>query len=471
MIALRARVPIAVVTNNTTTEQQEKLATFGFAPYVSALITSEAVGVGKPDARMFAAALAACKCKAADAVMVGDSWRHDVEGATAAGLHAVWLNRNAIAHPDPARAAAIATLRPTAVVAAAVLAAGQSPAIAPAPGVTGAGIPSAQIGSLARTALANVTREYPAKLDHVLGDADDVAGPRALHPAFYGAFDWHSCVHMHWLLARVGRLWPDLPERAAIADVFDRHLAPDTIAAECAYAARPEARAFERTYGWAWLLELAHELERDPAARRWADALAPLARLFAHRYVDYLPRQRYPIRSGLHASSAFGLAFALDYARATEEPALAAVCVDAAQRWFGGDRDAPAAWEPSGTDFLSPALMEADLMRRVLPAPAFAQWLDGFLPGIARGVPDALFAPVPVTDRSDGYLVHLDGLNLSRAWNMRGIAAALPGGDPRIGVLRAAAIAHIEAGLTGLDSGDYMGEHWLATFALLAVTA
>jgi hypothetical protein len=312
--------------------------------------------------------------------------------------------------------------------------------------------------SFARTALANVVREYPAKLDHVLRDAGDVRGPRALHPAFYGSFDWHSCVHMHWTLARVRRLVPSLPERTAIDAAFDAHLSSVNVAGECAYLARPESAAFERTYGWAWLLALARELTGTP----WSGALAPLADAFVARYLDYLPRQRYPLRQGLHANSAFGLALAIDFADATGHATLRAACTDAALRWFAGDRDAPVHWEPSGIDFLSPALMEADLMRRVLPSHEFPQWLDAFLPRMT-------FAPVPVDDRGDGYIVHLDGLNLSRAWCMHGIADALPASHPQAGALRASAESHLQAGMQGVASADYAGAHWLVTFAVLAL--
>ena len=315
--------------------------------------------------------------------------------------------------------------------------------------------------SFARTALANVAQEYPAKLDHVMGGPADVRGPRELHPAFYGSFDWHSCVHMHWTLARVRRLHPSLPERAAIDGVFDARLTVRNVEGECAYLARPESAAFERTYGWAWLLELARELRGE----RWWPVLRPLADAFAARYVDYLPRQRYPLRQGLHPNSAFGLAFAIDYADAAGDAVLRAACVDAAHRWFARDRDAPVAWEPSGIDFLSPALMEADLMRRVLGPRDFSSWLDAFVPG------GFALAPVAVDDRSDGYIVHLDGLNLSRAWCMEGIARALPAEDPRVAALRASAAAHHDAGMRGLASGDYAGAHWLATFATLALTA
>ncbi len=324
----------------------------------------------------------------------------------------------------------------------------------------------------ARIALGNVRAEYPNKPDHVLASPGDVRASRALHPSFYGSYDWHSCVHMHWLLARLRRLHTSLPERGDVAAAFDEHFAEDAIAAECAYLARPQAKSFERTYGWAWLLELARELGQgdDLDARRWARALAPLADAFAARYVDYLPRARYPIRHGMHANSAFGLAFAIDYARAAGAAVLEDACVSRALAWFAADRDVPAAWEPSGADFLSPALMEADLMRRVLPHGRYGAWLETFLPGLAGREPAALFAPAEVDDRADPQIVHLDGLNLSRAWCLRGIANALPAGDARAAVLLEAADRHLEAGLAGVETADYLGAHWLATFAVLAMS-
>jgi len=327
-------------------------------------------------------------------------------------------------------------------------------------------------GSFADIALSNVVREFPNKLDHIMGAAFDAKRPRDLHPAFYGSFDWHSCVHMHWLLARARRLFPDLPQRKAIEELFDEHLSAANIAAECAYVARPESRSFERTYGWAWLLELSTELRRgsDAASRRYATMLEPLARAFVRRYVEYLPKQRYPLRAGVHSNSAFGLNFALDHARAVGEAGLEALCVERARTWFGGDRDAPVAWEPSGADFLSPALIEAELMRRLMPRPDFAAWLDAFLPGLARREPAALFTPAEVTDRTDPFIGHLDGLNFSRAWCFRGIASALPASDPRAEILRDACAIHVDAGIAGLLLADYTGEHWLATFATLALT-
>ena len=325
----------------------------------------------------------------------------------------------------------------------------------------------------AAIALANIAAEYPAKLDHVLASAADVAAPSTLHPAFHGSFDWHSCVHMHWLLARLRRGFPALDCRRDIDAAFAQRLAPAAIAREVAYLGRAHGRSFERTYGWAWLLKLAAELSlhEDVTGRRHAQALQPLADAFVQRYLDYLPRAGYAIRHGMHANSAFGLAFALDYARVASHGGLARQCTATALRWFGDDRDAPAGWEPSGADFLSPCLMEAALMRRVLDGPALGAWLDAFLPGLVGGKAHPLATPVSVADRSDPQTVHLDGLNLSRAWCCADIAAALPAGDPRVGTLRAATDRHLAAGWQGLASDDYVGGHWLASFALLALEA
>jgi hypothetical protein len=288
---------------------------------------------------------------------------------------------------------------------------------------------------------------------------------------FYGSFDWHSCVHMHWLLVHVRRRHPELAQRAAIDALLDRHLAPPNIAAECAYLRRPHAQSFERPYGWTWLLKLADELalSADDDGRRWAMSLAPLARAMVERYLAWLPRADYPIRYGMHSNSAFGLLFALEYARHAGDSVLASLCIDKARAWYGNDRDAPAAWEPSGFDFLSPSLVEAELMRRVLAPDEFAGWLSAFLPGMAERRPPQLLNPVDVSDRGDPHIVHLDGLNLSRAWCFRGIASSLPDDDPRATAAREAAARHVAAGLSGLDSADYLGGHWLATYAALAL--
>jgi hypothetical protein len=322
----------------------------------------------------------------------------------------------------------------------------------------------------AAIALDNIAREYPNHPGHVLQGPGDALTPRALHPAFYGGYDWHSCVHMHWLLARVRRLFPELPQRAAIDAAFEAHFVPSAIAAEGAYFQRPGTQSFERTYGWAWLLALAAELARHPMAAQWAFALAPLTRMIVKRYRDFLPRALYPIRHGMHANSAFGLALALDYAEVCADAAFAALLRDKARAWYGQDADLPVAWEPSGADFLSPALVEAHLMRRVLPHDAFATWLARAIPALRRPSTCTLFEPVTVSDRGDPQIVHLDGLNLSRAWCFESIAEALAESDPRASRLRDAAARHRTAGLVGLQSRDYVGEHWLATFAVLALT-
>jgi len=332
---------------------------------------------------------------------------------------------------------------------------------------------AATAARFADIALANIAREFPHKLDHVIGSVADVVAPLQLHPAFHGSYDWHSCVHMHWLLAHARRRFPDLPGRDAIDALFDRHFAPDAVGAEVSYLRRPDSVTFERPYGWAWLLKLALELRISAGADalRWARALQPLAAVFAQRYLGFLPRARFPIRYGMHANSAFGLVFALDFARETRNDALEAACVAKAREWYASDRAAPAEWEPSGADFLSPVLIEAELMRRVLDREAFGVWLAGFMPGMAARAPATLFTPVAVSDRGDAQIVHLDGLNLSRAWCFAGMAAALPPGDPRVSVAREAAAVHIAAGWQGLASEEFAGMHWLASFAALALDA
>ena len=331
--------------------------------------------------------------------------------------------------------------------------------------------------SFARLALANVAREYPTKLDHTINGPDDVAPPAALHPLFWGSFDWHSCVHAHWMLARLLRVFPDAQFALAIRGHFVERLTAANVAGELRYLAQPNRNAFVRTYGWAWLLKLAEEIELGAREGRdmrsvaaWGATLAPLTQAFVDLYLDYLPRARVPLRYGLHPNSAFGLAFALDFADTLGNDRLRALCADKALDWFAADIDYPARFEPSGSDFLSPALVEADTMRRVLDRPAFATWLRRFLPDLASGHPAALFTPAEAGDRSDPQMVHLDGLNLSRAWCLAGIAAALGAGDPRHAVLARAAAHHLSAGLPSVQSGDYMGEHWLATFATYAMT-
>jgi hypothetical protein len=321
--------------------------------------------------------------------------------------------------------------------------------------------------ALARIALGHVERAYPNKLDHVLAGPEDVAGPRALHPIFYGSFDWHSCVHGYWTLARVLRLQPDVDGAGGITALFGRAFTADKVEGERAYLDRPASAGFERPYGWAWLLKLQAELLAHDAP--WATTLQPLASAFAARFLAYLPKADYPIRAGTHTNTAFALRLVADYAEAAADEALLAVIMAKARGWYGEDRDARA-WEPSGEDFLSPVLMEAACMARVLPNGVFLPWLDAFLPRLMLGEPAALFTPAQVSDRTDGRIAHLDGLNLSRAWCWRELARALPAGDARADLAAASADHHLAAGLPHLET-DYMGEHWLASFALLALTA
>lgn len=317
---------------------------------------------------------------------------------------------------------------------------------------------------LARIALGHVTREYPNKLDHVMAGPEDARGPRDLHPIFFGSFDWHSCVHSYWMLARLLRRFPGMAPAAEIRALFEAQFTPANVEAECAYLRRPTARGFERPYGWGWLLKLAAELPSPHA-----EALAPLAGMMAERFLNFLPRATYPTRVGTHYNSAFAFCLAADYAAAASHQPLAAMLRETALRWFGEDADCQA-WEPGGDDFLSSALIEAECMRRLLPEGAFLPWFDRFLPRLAQRQPATLFHPATVSDRTDGKIAHLDGLNLSRAWCWRSIAATLPEADPRRALAEETAEAHLQSALPHV-AGDYMGEHWLASFAVLALEA
>lgn len=319
----------------------------------------------------------------------------------------------------------------------------------------------------ATIALGHLGREYPNKLDHVLEGEGDLASPRALHPIFYGSFDWHSCVHGYWLVTHIARRFPELPESAAVETLLDMQMTDANVAAEIAYLKRPASRGFERPYGWAWLLELAREqsLVDTAGGRRRAKALAPLAEAFADRFLDWLPRATYPIRAGTHFNTAFAFALAVGYADRAGHDVLGHALREKARAFYGEDRDCPA-WEPGGDDFLSPALVEAECMRRVLPDGALEPWLSRFLPRLAAGEPKTLFVPVTVSDRTDGKIAHLDGVNLSRAWCFRALAGAVAGRLRE--VLLEAAERHLEASLAHV-AGDYMGEHWLATYAAMAL--
>jgi len=314
-------------------------------------------------------------------------------------------------------------------------------------------------------ALGHVTREFPYKLDHVLLSEEDALPPRQLHPIFYGSFDWHSCVHGWWTLLTLRRLFPAIVEAPAIAGLADDSFTAKKIAAELAYLDRPMSAGFERPYGWGWLLCLHLEASRHDD-RSWGAELKPLAHAFADRFKAYLPKLTYPIRVGTHFNTAFALILALEWAERFDDMLADAICEWAIDR-FGGDCDCQA-WEPGGDEFLSPALIEALCMARVMPADQFRQWFAAFLPGVANRQPATLFAPAFVSDRSDGKIAHLDGLNLSRAWCWRSIAPLLQEKERKIAL--AAADEHLASTMPHI-AGDYMGEHWLASFALLALLA
>jgi hypothetical protein len=314
---------------------------------------------------------------------------------------------------------------------------------------------SGTASKMARIALGHVAREFPNKLDNVLLGDEDAKTPRELHPIFFGSFDWHSCVHGWWSLLTLRRLFPEMAEVLEIEELADSSFTSGKVATERAYLDRPLSAGFERPYGWAWLLQL-HLEATHHEDRGWGAELEPLARAFAGRFRHYLQILTYPIRAGTHFNTAFALVLALEWAEELDDD-LAGVIRARAGHWFMKDRHCQA-WEPSGDDFLSPTLTEALLMSRVLPRQEFEGWFATFLPRIDQHEPATLFTPATVSDRSDGKIAHLDGLNLSRAWCWRWL------GYPQF------AQNHLEAALPHL-SGDYMGEHWLQSFALLALLA
>ena len=318
----------------------------------------------------------------------------------------------------------------------------------------------------ASLALDCMHREYPNKLGQVLKDETRLLPPKTLHPAFYGCFDWHSSVHGHWMLVRLLKEFPDLASRQRIIEGLTQSLTSNNIAGEVEYFETASA-SWERTYGWAWLLQLATELNTwdNPLGWQWAENLEPLANVIRDRYLDFLPRQEYPVRTGVHPNTAFGLSFAFDYAQAVEDRELLERVRSSAIRYYSNDSDCPLSWEPSGEDFLSPCFEEAALMARVLPEGEFRSWLGGFLPSLADV--DTL-VPANVSDRSDPKIVHLDGLNLSRAWNLYVIANRLQ--EDRAVQLRDKAAEHLSASLPHITSEHYEGSHWLGSFAVYALT-
>ncbi len=328
------------------------------------------------------------------------------------------------------------------------------------------------LGRFAELALGCVHREYPNKIAHVMASDADLGPPRELTPAFYGCFDWHSSVHGHWLLARAVRLAPEAPFAGRAREALARSLTPEHIAGEAAYLAADGRESFERPYGLAWLLQLDAELVEwdDPEAERWAEALAPLADAAAERLEVWLPKLAYPIRTGEHSQTAFAFGLILDWARTVGRDDMVALLEERTRTLYLADRGCPLGYEPSGQDFLSPCLAEADLVRRVLPRADFAAWLGGFLPVIPLDGSAGWLPLGVVTDRADGKLAHLDGLNLSRAWMLEGIASGLPDADPRRAALLAAADAHRTSALAAVTGEHYEGGHWLGTFATYLVT-
>ncbi len=320
---------------------------------------------------------------------------------------------------------------------------------------------------LAKLPLHCMQQEYPYKTGITFLDSSLIQAPINYHPAFYGCFDWHSSVHGHWMLVRLLKLFPDLPEAAEIRTKLSENLTAENIATEVRVF-QGLNKSFERTYGWGWLLQLQAELLSwdDPLGSSLSRNVQPLADLLALSYQEYLPKMNYAIRVGEHSNLAFGLRLAYDYAAQVGLDTLREAIVQTAMRFYAHDTDCPLGWEPGGADFLSPCLEEADLMWRILPPATYRKWLRRFLPGIAKK--SFHLEPGTVSDRTDGKLVHLDGLNLSRAWCLYGIARHAGRNEGR---LLAVAKSHLEAALPNVASGDYMGEHWLASFAVYALTA
>ena len=326
-------------------------------------------------------------------------------------------------------------------------------------------------GRFADLALACVQKEYPNKISHTLNSPEDVKSPRELTPAFYGCYDWHSSVHGHWLLVRLSRAFPDAPFVKHAATALKANITTASIAGEVKYLNAAGRETFERPYGLAWLLQLAAELNEStsPDAAGLSSTLKPLEAAVVARIKAWLPKLAYPIREGEHPQTAFAFGLILDYARG-RDPQLAEMVIGKVREFHLRDRDCPITYEPSGHDFLSPCIAEADVMRRVLPPDEFARWLATFLPAIPADGSGAWLAIGVVTDKTDGKLAHLDGLNLSRAWMLEGIASALPPGDQRRRALLAAAEIHATSGLASVTGEHYEGGHWLGSFATYLTT-
>lgn len=322
---------------------------------------------------------------------------------------------------------------------------------------------------LASLPLKCITQEFPNKTSHSSNtDSDHVLLPKQLHPAFYGCFDWHSSVHGHWMLIRFLKFFPSMPEATAIRAALNKTITKENIIKEVKYFSLPLTASWERTYGWAWILKLDEELLtwNDADGQRWQEALQPLTQKIVQLWTNFLPKQTYANRTGVHPNTAFGLVFALDYARASKNTGFEKAIITFAKNIFVKDKNIPASWEPNGSDFLSPSLEEADLMRRVLSPKEFTTWFNQFF--TLQSLKHLTILPV-VSDRSDLQIVHLDGLSFSRSWCMKGLANVLPANDPRKKMLLRSSVNHLGNALPHVVSGEYGGEHWLASFAVYAL--
>ncbi|HKP67956.1 MAG TPA: DUF2891 domain-containing protein [Pyrinomonadaceae bacterium] len=340
--------------------------------------------------------------------------------------------------------------------------AGNTTIASKAPGLT-----VEQASRLAHLPMKCISQEYPNKLSQTIIGPEELQSPKTLHPSFYGCFDWHSSVHGHWVLAKLLNDFPDLPNRAEIQSKLVESLSADNIQKEAEYFSKKHERSYERTYGWSWYLKLVDEIQRSKISEvaQLSSNLGPLTDVIVQRYIDFLPKLNYPIRTGVHPNSAFGMTFAFDYATAHGKPDLADSIRTAAKRLYSKDRDCPISWEPSGADFLSPCFEELNLMRRVLSKEEFSDWGHNFLPQLERK--DFDLAVGEVSDRTDGQMVHLDGLNFSRAWVLYGLAKQYP---EKYGHLVAVADTHLNYSLPSITDSNYEGEHWLASFAVYALS-
>ncbi len=324
---------------------------------------------------------------------------------------------------------------------------------------------------LASLPLKCIDKEFPNKTNHTsVSDSDHVLLPSVLHPAFYGCFDWHSSVHGHWMMIRLLKKFPQLPEAAAIRKAITHSLTPENIKGELRYFDLPLTSSWERTYGWAWILKMDEELSgwEDADAIKWKNALHPLTEKIVSLWKAFLPKQTYANRTGVHPNTAFGLVLALQYARAEGDLNFESAIIKSSRSLFLKDRNSPTTWEPNGSDFLSPTLEEADLMRMVLSAGEFRTWFDKFVS--LASLKHLTVLPL-VSDRTDLQIVHLDGLCFSRSWCMNALAKTLSANDPRKKILMKSAYDHLAAALPHVVSGEYGGEHWLASFAVYALTA